>query len=165
MKIVDYLDVTLNLNDGSYRPYCKPNNKTTYIHKESNHPPNIIKQIPIAIEKRISDLSSSEQIFEQAKGYYEKSLKESGYNYKLQYSPNANKTKRNSRKRNIIWFNPPYSKNVTTKVAAYFINLVKRHFPSNHKFHKIFNKNNLKVSYSCMPNMNSIINAHNKTVI
>ena len=25
MKIVNYLDVTLNLNDGSYRPYKKPN--------------------------------------------------------------------------------------------------------------------------------------------
>ena len=25
MKIVNYLDVTLNLNTGSYRPYKKPN--------------------------------------------------------------------------------------------------------------------------------------------
>ena len=24
-KIVDYLDVTLNLNNGTYKPYCKPN--------------------------------------------------------------------------------------------------------------------------------------------
>ena len=28
MKIVNYLDVTLNLNDGSYRPYKKPNEET-----------------------------------------------------------------------------------------------------------------------------------------
>ena len=25
LKIVDYLDVTLNLNDGTYKPYQKPN--------------------------------------------------------------------------------------------------------------------------------------------
>ena len=28
MKIVNYLDITLNLNDVSYRPYKKPNDKT-----------------------------------------------------------------------------------------------------------------------------------------
>ena len=38
MKIVNYLDVTLNLNDGSYRPYKKPNDETNYIHVNSDHP-------------------------------------------------------------------------------------------------------------------------------
>ena len=33
------------------------------------------------------------------------------------------------------------------------------------KFHKIFNKNTVKVSYSCMPNIKSIINAHNKKIL
>ena len=33
-KIVNYLDVTFNLNDGTYRPYTKPNNEIKYIHKE-----------------------------------------------------------------------------------------------------------------------------------
>ena len=46
MKIVNYLDVTFNLNDGTYRPYQKPDNIIQYIHVASNHPPNIIKQIP-----------------------------------------------------------------------------------------------------------------------
>ena len=38
MKIVNYLDVTLNLDDGSYRPYKKPNEETNYIHVNSDHP-------------------------------------------------------------------------------------------------------------------------------
>ena len=42
LKIVNYLDVTLNLNDGTYKPYRKPNDVTTYINVKSNHPPNII---------------------------------------------------------------------------------------------------------------------------
>ena len=64
MKIVDYLDVTMNLNDGSYRPYRKPNDETVYIHAKSNHPPNIVKQLPISIEERLRTLSSSKEIFE-----------------------------------------------------------------------------------------------------
>ena len=53
MKVVNYLDVTFNLNDGTYRPYQKTDNIIQYIHVESNHPPNIIKQIPKTIEKRL----------------------------------------------------------------------------------------------------------------
>ena len=41
---------------------------------------------------------------------------------------------------------------------------VKKHFPRDHKFYKIFNKNNLKLSYSCMSNVKSLINAHNKKI-
>ena len=39
MEIVNYLDVTFNLNDGTYKPYTKPNNEIKYIHKISHHPP------------------------------------------------------------------------------------------------------------------------------
>ena len=38
MKIVNYLDVTFNLNDGSYRSYKKPNDETNYIHMTTPHP-------------------------------------------------------------------------------------------------------------------------------
>jgi len=69
------------------------------------------------------------------------------------------------RKRKIIWFNPPFSKNVSTKVGNHFLKLINKHFPRHHKFHKLFNKNNVKVSYSCMPNMKNIINMHNKKII
>ena len=37
LKVVHYLDKTLNLNDGTYKPSHKPNQKTTYIHVESDH--------------------------------------------------------------------------------------------------------------------------------
>ena len=38
METVNYLDVTFNLNDGTYKLYTKPNNEINYIHKDSNHP-------------------------------------------------------------------------------------------------------------------------------
>ena len=52
LKITNYLDVTLNLNNGSYRPYRKPNKETNYIHINSDPPPPIIKEIPQSIEKK-----------------------------------------------------------------------------------------------------------------
>ena len=166
LKIVNYLDVTLNLNDGSYRPYKKPNEETNYIHVDSDHPPAVIKEIPRSIEKRLSTLSSSKTIFQESAIYYEKCLENSGYNTKLQYQkPKERSQNQKKRKRNIIWFNPPYSKTVKTSIGRKFINLINQHFPPNHKFVKIFNKNTLKLSYSCMPNIKSKINGHNKKVL
>ena len=164
MKAVNYLDVTLDLETETYRPYCKPDNETNYVHAESNHPPNITKQIPISIQTRLSNLSSDEKIFHKATPYYEEALKRSGYNHEFKYKPNKNQ-QRNKRRRKIIWFNPPYNKNLTTNIGRFFINLVKKHFPQQHKYHKIFNKNTIKVSYSCMPNVKSTIDAHNKKLL
>ena len=65
------------------------------------------------------------------------------------------------RKRQIIWYNPPFCKSVATNVAQKFFRLVDRHFPKKSKLHKIFNWNTLKVSYSCMPNTSTLIKAHN----
>ena len=46
-KFVDFTDITLNLNTGRHMPYAKPNNKPHYIHKNSSHPPSIIKNMPL----------------------------------------------------------------------------------------------------------------------
>lgn len=166
MKTVDYLDVTLDLNSGCYRPYHKPNNELSYVHVHSNHPPVILKQIPLSIQNRLSNLSSNEDIFNATVPYYEDALKRSGHNHKFEYTPKQNNNRRRkNRKRNIIWFNPPFNNNVATDIGRQFLNLVKKHFPRGHKFNRIFNKNSIKVSYSCMPNMKSIINMHNKKVL
>ena len=74
LKVVNYLDITFNLNDGSYRPYKKPNDGTHYIHIQSDHPPSITKQLPWSIEKRLSQFSSSKDIFYERTPYYEQRL-------------------------------------------------------------------------------------------
>ena len=84
---VDYLDITLNLLDGTYKPYQKPENTLQHFHKESNHPPYIIKQIPVAIETRLSNHSSNKIVFCHAAEDCEEAVKNSGYNVKLQYKP------------------------------------------------------------------------------
>ena len=59
LKTVDFLDVTFDLDKNICKPYQKPNNSPIYINKNSNHPPNILKQLPKSIFKRISETSSS----------------------------------------------------------------------------------------------------------
>ena len=54
------------------------------------------------------------------------------------------------RQHKIIWFNPPFSKIGKTNIGKKFIN---NHFPKHHKMSKIFNKNTIKLSYSCCRNM------------
>ena len=68
LSATDFLDVTFDLNDGMYQPYRKPNAKPLYINKNSNHPPAIIKNLSRNIAKRISSLSSTTQIFDNANG-------------------------------------------------------------------------------------------------
>ena len=142
LKIVDCLDVTLDLNNGSYKPFRKPNDETLYINAKSNHPANIIKQLPISVESRLSELSSSKEIFEEAAVHYQDALNKCGYDYKISFQSPVNKIKsinNQSRKRNIIWFNPPYNRSVSTNVAKYFLELINIHFPVNHAYRKLFN--------------------------
>ena len=57
------------------------------------------------------------------------------------------------------------SKNVATKIGRCFLNLMDKHFPRDHKFHKIFNRINIKFSYSCMSSIKSTINSHNRKIL
>ncbi|XP_030830987.1 alpha-1,3-mannosyl-glycoprotein 4-beta-N-acetylglucosaminyltransferase B-like [Strongylocentrotus purpuratus] len=135
-----------------------------YIHKLSNHPPSIIKNLPASISRRIADISCDEETFNEASPAYNDALKASEFAETLTYTKERPTRRKQNRKRNIIWFNPPFSKNVTTNIGRSFLRLVDKHFPKKSKFNKIFNRNTLKVSYSCMPNVASIIKAHNKQV-
>ena len=54
---------------------------------------------------------------------------------------------------------------MVTEVGHYFLKLLGKYFPRHHKLHKIFNRNRVKVSYSCTKNIKSIINCHNKKVL
>ena len=54
LKVVDFLDITFNLNYDIYKPYKKPNDSLLYINKSSNYPPQIINQLPRIISDRLS---------------------------------------------------------------------------------------------------------------
>ncbi|KAK3739663.1 hypothetical protein QZH41_014203 [Actinostola sp. cb2023] len=165
-KVVNFLDVTLDLNTEKYKPYAKPTNIPLYVHSKSNHPHNIIKNIPESINRRLSDISSDEDVFNEAAPVYQEALRKSGYTHKLEYKPTTpTPTPKRNRHRNVIWFNPPFSKNVKSNIGKELINLIDRCFPAGHKLKKIFNRNTLKISYSCMPSVKQIIDGHNKATL
>ena len=75
-KVTDFLDITLDLHTGSYKPYKKPNDTINYIHCQSNHPPSIIKNLPKGIEIRLSNNSANADIFQKAVKPYNNGHKE-----------------------------------------------------------------------------------------
>ena len=66
-----------------YRPFIKPNTTPLFMHIHSNHPPSIIKNIPIAVNKRLSSISSSKEEFKKATPIFKEALEKSGYKAKL----------------------------------------------------------------------------------
>ena len=127
-----FLDITFDLPYGTYKPYRKPNDESLYINRHSNHPPPIIRELPISVNKRINSLSCNKEVFYNAAPLYNHALKHSNFDFHLHYeSPptHRNTSTRQNRQRNVIWFNPPYSKNVKTKIARDFLRLLDKHFP------------------------------------
>ena len=164
LKIVHFLDVTFDLDAGKHYPYRKPNDTPLYINKLSDHPPQILKNLPAAIGRRISRISSDKDSFDQAAPLYNNALKNSGHSVGITYTESPEKARSNNRQRRIIWFNPPYSRSVATNIGKKFLGLISRHFPKGSKLNKIFNRNTVKVSYSCMPNVAAIIKGHNSQI-
>ena len=160
----DFLDLNLDLKSGKYWPYRKPNSEPLYIDARSNHPPSIKKHLPTMIANRISTNSCDLDEFLKAAPAYEEALREARFPAALNYRPQPTNAKR-SRKRNVIWFNPPYNEQVSTKMGKEFLKLVDKHFPPHSKLHKLFNRKSIKVSYSCTPSIGSIINQHNKGIL
>ena len=50
-KVVNFLDITLDLQRDLYSPYMKPNNTLQYVNNKSNHPPLILKNIPESVNR------------------------------------------------------------------------------------------------------------------
>ena len=147
LKTVDFLDVTFEKLEAS---------------------PKYFKTTADINCQAISETSSSEEIFSKSIKIYSKALKENDFMDELKYLRNEEQqlenNEREKRKRKIIWFNPPYSKNVKTNVGKVFLKLLKKHFPASHVLHKIFNKNVVKISYSCIKYQLSY-SSHNKSIL
>ena len=162
LKQVDFLDVSLNLQNGTYRPYKKPNDRLLYIQFIKS-PTKRHKAIPNSIQERLSKNSSNMEIFKSAKCEYQDPPKKSGFKVNFRYTKNQRQKLKN-RSRNIIWFNPPFNKAVSTNVAKFFLQLINRHFIKSHRLYTIFNRSTVKVSYSCIQNMSTIYKGHNSKI-
>ena len=115
------------------------------------------------VNSRLVSLSSNSRVFNEEKPLYEKALKEGGHPCKLVYSIPSQKKKNRTRKP--IYYNPPFSLNVKTNIAAAFLRLVDKHFPKGSKLNKYFNRSKIKVSYCTMPNMKKHLSKHNANIL
>ena len=165
IKICDFLDVRMDLTSGTTRPFRKKNDQPLYINTSSNHPPSVLKSVPKTVETRISMLSSTEEIFEEEKMVYQRALQNSGYRTELQYRPSTTAKKGRKRMKKIVWFNPPFSKTVTTNVGQTFLSLIDRNFPKGSNLAKICNRSSIKVSYATTKNFSKHIDTHNKKLL
>ena len=82
---VNFLEVTFDLDNNLYKLYREPTNKPIYVNKHCNRLPNVLRQLPKFIAKRISDTSSSKDLFDKSililqNAFFESSLK-------LKYTP------------------------------------------------------------------------------
>ena len=157
LKAINFLDVTLNVTTGKYQPYNKPDNNHLYINILSN------------ISERINTLSADERTFNKSKDLCNNTSAESGFKHKIIFQKQQNTStvtnNNKNRRRKIIWFNPPFSLNVSTNISKKIFSSLGKHFPKTHQLHKSFIRNNVKVNYSSLPNFKSVINSHNKNML
>ena len=169
LEATDFLDIFLDLRAETHRPFAKEGDRPSYVHCQSNHPPSVLKNIGLGINKRLSMLSSNQGLFDQAVPMYQDALRRSEHEHELKFKEEeeqAGQSKgRRRRKRDIIWWNPPFSLNVKTNIGGRFLALIDKCFPKDGPMGKIFNRSNLKISYSTCPNMSQIISGHNKKVL
>ena len=85
MKVVNYLNVTFNLNEGNYKSYIKPKSEIQYIRKKSNYSLSVIRKITLSTKSRLSTISFNEKVFQEAVPPYQKALQNSGYRHTLTY--------------------------------------------------------------------------------
>ena len=91
----------------------------------------------------------SNPLIESCTTVYENALKRINYQHILHYSDNTKQdgTPKRKRTKNVIWFNPPFRKNVKTNIGKQFLNLIDTHFPPSSTLHRLFNRNTVKISY------------------
>ena len=95
-----------------------------------------MKQIPNSVNHRRISISSDKAIFDEAEGEYQRSLASSGYDQDLVYPENYevddqshnNKNRKRNKKRNILWYNPPYNSSFKTDFGRQFLKLIKSTF-------------------------------------
>ena len=171
-KRVEFLDVYMDLQTQDFGPYLKPGDTPVYVDVGSNHPPKVLENIPKGINRRLSSISATKEIFDKAVPVYQSALEKSGHSYILNFedisnqsdTAEANKHSK-TRKRSIIWFNPPFSKAVKTNVGKQFLTIMDKHFPPGNPLNSIFNRNKVKMSYRCTPNLARKVSAHNAKIM
>ena len=116
-------------------------------------------------------MSSTEAEFSNSSPPYNEALRAAGHSGSMKFvksTPAAAHAQQNKRKRrrNTIWFNPPFSIAVQSNLTKMFNAILDKCFPNTHPYlGKLFNKQSIKLSYSTTRNVDAIIASHNKMIL
>ena len=69
------------------------------MNKKSNHPPTVLKSIPLGVGRRLSRISANKVVFDAAAPPYQEALIKSGYIDKLEFEPEVLGAKKKNRYR------------------------------------------------------------------
>ena len=98
-KVVDFLNVTMDLSTGTFKTFAKEGNTLAYVDSRSNHPPSITRNLPKGINRILSDTNSNQALFEASAPPYQAVLDEAGYKHKLSYQPRVEEEQIEARRR------------------------------------------------------------------
>ena len=85
------------------------------------------------------------------------------YIKELRVNKKTNRKRKQARK--IIWSNHLHLANIKTSIGKTVLKILHGLFPCTNAFHNIFTKNKVKLSYSCMHNMDSVKSFHNRSIL
>ena len=95
-KLISWM-LRLIFHQGSIGLTVSQNNKPLYVNAKSNHPPVVIKHLPMNITERLSSISCNKDEFNKSKPIYAEALKKSGFDGNMSFIDPA--TTKNKRKR------------------------------------------------------------------
>ena len=49
---------------GLYKHYMKDNDSPVYVNTKSNHPPSVLQNIPMGVNRRLSMISANKEVFD-----------------------------------------------------------------------------------------------------
>lgn len=84
-KSVNYLDINLNLATGIYNPFHKNNANIKYINISSNHCVSVNEVLVDNIFRRISNLSSNEEVFNMHASCYNLAIRRAKYDNDIKF--------------------------------------------------------------------------------
>ena len=145
LKIVHFLDEIFDL----HKKYLQAiqNNEPVYDNVSSNKPATTIQDLPKSIGERLTELSCNKETFEKAIPPYNDALKKSGFQNNLVYTPKTTASNIFDKKQRRS-FGSIHLIRLKTNIVKMLLSLLLKHFSKKNRLRKIFNKNNVKISYS-----------------
>ena len=120
----------------TYEPHRKSDSHPVYINENSNHSKAVLRELLISVSKRLSDLSSTKDIFEKTTPIYSEALKKGVFNEHLVYTLKTNGSDDASKKQwkcKIIFNLKICMFSLKTNIGRTLLKLLKQHFPKKTK--------------------------------